>query len=192
MKKFVFQWVCFNLISFFLLFFTWGEALTLNESLPDSSGIHWKTCVNQPLEIKYLCREDWKVRDVDGSVLIIISSDPTVTLTITKIDSSVNFLSQLTQPALQDMDLYAEGFQTEQVNFAGRDALKVKAISKKYSDIRILDYFLVHDRNLYGVLFSVYPKEHWENYQFIIKKIVESFEFDNTPVVPTLTKGLTE
>ncbi|VAW15658.1 hypothetical protein MNBD_BACTEROID05-819, partial [hydrothermal vent metagenome] len=48
-----------------------------------------------------------------------------------------------------------------------------------YPDIRLSDYYFVHNTALYGTLFSVYPKEQWSKQQYVVEKIKKSFQFMN-------------
>jgi len=137
----------------------------------------FETCTDRQLNIKFSCKENWKLLPIDNAVLIVISSEPAVTLTIAKMDSDIVFLGQLTKMKLQEMGLYQDGFQINRVKFAQRDALEIKAFSKQYPGRRLLDYFFVHNQALHGVLFSVHPKEQWDEQQFLIRQIADSFQF---------------
>lgn len=153
----------------------------------ESKSVEKDLCTNEGLGVQYFCDPQWKRRDIDDAVLIIISSDPAVTLTITKINSRILYMEQLTKRMLEDKALYAKGFRTRNVTFANKKAIQVKAFSRQHSGRRLLDYYFVHDGKLYAVLFSVYPKEKWDDYKFLIKKIGESFDFIDKQSI--LTKG---
>lgn len=138
---------------------------------------HFEICKDAQLGIKFYCSSDWKLRVVDNAILIIISSDPSVTLTIAKIDSNTRFLAQLTDKVLKEKDLYLDGFQAERVSFAGVEALQVKAFSQQHPDRRLLDYFFIHGNSLHGILFSIEPKEKWEEYKHFVKMVADNFSF---------------
>jgi hypothetical protein len=134
-------------------------------------------CFDESFGLKILCNPDWALEEADNAFMMIISADPAVTVTVVKIDSKIRFLGQLTRDAIQEIGQYASGFQYDYVDLAGEKAYKVKALSKKYPEIRLLDYYLVHEGQLYGLLFSISPKEAWDNYQFLFKRMAESVEF---------------
>lgn len=145
-----------------------------DQSIPKKDSPY---CADSEFGMRFMCEADWKWRRIDSALLIIISTNPTVTLTITRFNSSLTYLQQLTHEYLAGKDLYLDDFRTEDVTFAGNRAVKVKAFSKKYPDIRLTDYYVMHNGNLYGVMFTVYPKEHWDEYQYMVQKISDSFSF---------------
>jgi len=146
------------------------------DNMEKASGV-LQSCTDTGLGIVFDCSADWKIQTVDDAVLVIISSDPDVAMIIARIDSGVKFLGQLTKEKLKDLKQYKEGFVVENVEFKGRDVLKVKAFSDEYPDRRLLDYYLIHDEMLYGILFSVEPKDAMDTYQYLFKDIVENFAF---------------
>ena len=134
-------------------------------------------CQVKDLGVKFLCQKDWAIRPVDDAVLVIISAEPDVTLIVARIDSRIKFLSQLTNSFLETKERYARGFRTERVKFADREAIKVKAFAKDKPQKRLLDYYFINDSSLYGVLFSVKPKEDTDDYKFLFQDIIDRFEF---------------
>ena len=151
---------------------------TIRASQPDGTDQSFlRYCSDETLKVRLLCSRDWAVEEHEDALFMVISEDPVVTLTISKIKPSVKFLGQLNKTNLEAIGQYQQGFQVEEVSVGKEKALKVKAFSKTYPEIRLLDYYFVHDAHLYGLLFSVDPKEEWEHYQFLIQKIANSFEF---------------
>lgn len=132
-------------------------------------------CADSEFGIEFTCEPTWKWKRTNDAILIIISSKPMVTMTITKIDSPIKFLGQITDSYLRERALYAEGFQVERVKFLDDEAVYIKAISSHYPDIRLSDYLFIKNNSLYGVLFSVKPREEWDNYKFSIQEIIQSF-----------------
>jgi len=163
------------LIFFFFMVLLPYIGLAKENILKEHAQQHF--CSNEELGIRYYCEPEWKRRDIDDAVLTIISSSPAVTLTITKIESNIVFLEQLTKSVLEEKELYADGFQVDHVKFSDKEAIQVKAFSKRYAGRRILDYYFIHNSKLYAILFSVHPKENWDEYKYLIKKIGESFQF---------------
>ena len=139
-----------------------------------------ENCAEKTLEVEFLCDPEWKSGKKGNTVFAVISADPAVTLTIHRRASPVVSLLQWDHQQLKDLGKYADGFRTEQVAFAGEEALKVKAFSEEYPQIRLLDYYLIHDGDLYSILFSVEPKENWDDYKFLLQKIAHSFNFIDT------------
>lgn len=134
-------------------------------------------CLDDDLGIKMLCNAEWEYQEGDNAILLLVSEEPTVTITITKLGEDFRYLEQLNRDFLYSLGEYKDGFKTESVKIADRKAIKVKAFSSQYPDIRILDYYFVHDSSLYGLLFSINPKEEWDNYKFLFQKLANSFEF---------------
>jgi hypothetical protein len=133
-------------------------------------------CADSEFGFEFFCDPNWKWKRVKDTMMIIISTKPMVTCTITKLDSPIKYLSQLTDDVLMEKKLYQDGFHTERVKFLDREAVHVKAMSRNFENIRLSDYFFVRHQALYGILFSVYPSEEWGNYKFAIKKILQSFK----------------
>lgn len=163
--------LCFVFLNFMMTFS--GLAAELESTENQESNI----CVNPKLGIQFYCEDKWKVRMLDDAVLVVISSEPMATVTVARIDTDIKYLSQLTHKVLKDKELYKEGFRAERSKLGGKDTLQIKAFSKQYADRRVLDFFFIHEEALYGVLFAVYPKDSWDQYKFLIKNIVDSFEF---------------
>ncbi|HBR13993.1 MAG TPA: hypothetical protein DD723_00410 [Candidatus Omnitrophica bacterium] len=134
-------------------------------------------CTNLDFGVQFLCRKDWKMQVNEKELFVIISSEPTVSFVLEKIDRKIFLLGQLTKHILQEMGRYSGGFNTESVQMAGKAAVKVKAFSDKYPEIRLTDYYVIHNFGLYRVSFTVYPKAKWDDYQYLLKKIADSIIF---------------
>lgn len=134
-------------------------------------------CTVDKYGIKFLCDPHWIIQDIDENIFVTISKNPSIILTFAKIDSEIAYSSQISLEFLKQKDLYADGFKMEEIKFAGKNAVKVKAFSKTEPNMRRSDYFLVNNSELYGILFSAYPKEGWEDFKFIIKEIEDSIVF---------------
>jgi len=145
-----------------------NEVIFQNENL--------ELCGDSDLNILFLCDPEWVMQPADDAVLVVISSEPLVTLIIAKIKSDIKFLGQLTNMKLREMKQYKKGFQTENVNIADIRAIKVKAFSKDNEDKRVLDYYFMYDQSLYGLMFSVSPKQNWEKYKYLVKSIADSIQ----------------
>lgn len=133
-------------------------------------------CRDQELGIKISCSPDWQVQEDADGILLIISEDPAILLSIVKI-KGVNLLGQLNRDYLKALGGYADGFETEDVEIAHSRTIRVKAFSEQFPDIRLTDYYVIHRSQLYGLLFSVDPKEEWDHYKFMIQEMVKSFDF---------------
>ena len=53
-------------------------------------------CSDNEFGVEFYCEPTWKWRRVEDAIMIIISSQPMVTMTISKINSPVKFLGQIT------------------------------------------------------------------------------------------------
>jgi len=138
---------------------------------------HSEDCIDSNLGVKFHCNPNWVIQQNEDNLVVTISSYPEVTFTIEKTKLRIGFLSQLTQWSLNKMQRYAEGFGTERNTIANREALKVKAFSKENPRVRLSEYYLIHNLTLYRVVFSIQPKDEWDNYKFLIKMIMDSFNF---------------
>ena len=134
-------------------------------------------CKDEKIGVKFLCNLDWEMETNEGAMLVIISEDPAVTMTVSKSGSPVLFLEQLNDRTIQAIGNYKEDFKTEKVLVANKQAMKVEGFSKGYDEIRLLDYYFVFDNAPFGILFSVNPKGEWDSYRPLFEKIVESVDF---------------
>jgi hypothetical protein len=155
----------------------WAGPAFSQEETGDSREIALTTCSDEEFGVEFLCNPDWQIEVDQKALLIIISEDPAVTMTIAKTYTPVFSLSQLDRDVLKTMGQYAEGFETERMIFADRDAIKIQGFAEDYPEMRLLDYYLINDVDMYSVLFSVSPEEEWDNYQSLINRITESFRF---------------
>ncbi|MCD4778991.1 MAG: hypothetical protein K8S27_00365 [Candidatus Omnitrophica bacterium] len=138
-----------------------------------------QSCVDDKWGISFLCHPRWGVEENPQALSLIISVEPTVTFTVVKFNKRIKFIAQLNRFHLESMGQYSRGFKMESINLGRYKAVKVKAFSSVYPDMRIVDFFVLHDEVLYGFLFSVSPKEEWDNYKRLIHKIVRSLEFQD-------------
>ncbi|HBG61857.1 MAG: hypothetical protein A2Y03_03280 [Omnitrophica WOR_2 bacterium GWF2_38_59] len=138
------------------------------------------TCTIDKFGIKFSCDPHWTIQDIDNNIFVTISNTPSVILTFAKIDSKITFAHQISFEFLEQRNLYADGFKMEDVKFANKNAIKVKAFSKTEPDMRRSDYFLIDGSALYGILFSVYPKESWDDFKFVLKTVEDSIVFTET------------
>ena len=150
--------------------------MPLRQSRP--AGILLNECWNLDLKIKFLCDFAWYKKEVDqNSVYYIVDTAPSVKLKIVKIDLGILTIQQLNREKLEAIGQYDQGFVTEEAKVAGFKAVKVKAYAKNDLQTRLMDYYFVRDQRLYIMMFSVHPKEKWDNYKFIFQEIVESLQF---------------
>jgi len=170
-------------IGFLILGLFWGfvpagmPAENFDENSAPIKTVDLQVCTDDKLQVKFLCNPDWELETEDNAMLIVISEDPVVTLTIAKSKSPVIFLEQLTKETLAEMGQYTDGFTQETAQFAGHEAVKVQGVPKEFPEIRLLDHYVLYDLSLYSVLFSVNPKEKFDEYAALFNKIAESFTF---------------
>ena len=144
---------------------------------PSTKTFNLHICRDEALGIRLLCDPDWELQSDPNAILIIISSEPQVTLTIGKSKESVHSLTQLTRPILQEIGQYATWFTTKKVRLDDVDTIKVEGYLKEYPENRIEDYYLIRDSSLYTILFSVDPEGNWQSYESLFKRILSSIEF---------------
>src|SRR3989338_10127668 len=78
-----------------------------------AESIDLQPCRDEELGVRLLCHPDWEFEADNNALLMIVSSDPAVTVTIAKSNAPVIFLDQLTPEAIQEMGQYAPGFKSE-------------------------------------------------------------------------------
>ena len=140
-------------------------------------GVTLNHCSDGELGVRFLCDFGWQQRKFDGILLFTIASDPAVKMKIVRIDMDILYIHQLSRDSLADLGRYAKGFVTEEVTVAGQNAIKVKAFALGDPGDRLCDYYFVHNKALYGLMFSVAPKDRWDDYQFLFQDIVDHFRF---------------
>ena len=179
----------------FLILLSWPFALAqaateqtaANAAIPaspstvsSSSIVSLNECTDSKLKVHFSCNPDWELQTEHNTMLIIIFQKPLVTMTVGKSDTHVLFVEQLTKDNLQEMGQYAEGFTIEKGTLAGENAVRVSGFPKDHPEVKFLDYYILHDLHLYSVLFSVSPKERWNDYGALFNKILQSFAFSET------------
>lgn len=146
-------------------------------SAEQNKNENWVVCQLPRYGVKFSCDPDWRSEQVDeDATMYTISEEPFVTLTLSKVAVQVVYLEQMTKEMILDQNLYLDNFQKDRVPFGGREAIELKAFSKIEPDMRFQGYYYIYQSQLYDAFFAVYPKEQWDNYKFLIKKIVGSFQ----------------
>ena len=144
----------------------------------NSSDTEFLECYNDMFKVKFLCHKGWVIEEGDDeSLFVIIQESPKLTFSIMKLTDGVKYIDQFNREHFEDIDLYQDGFQIESRDIAGKRAIKIKAFSKEYENMRLSDYYFVHNESLYGVFFSLSPKEEWSQYAKIVNRIVKSVKF---------------
>jgi len=135
------------------------------------------TCYVRSCGLKFLCNPNWHMKIIDeNSTLITISQEPYVTLAISRIDADVKYLGQLSNEFFEGKNLYLDNFRKDYADFAGTNAIELKAFSLMEPDMRYLGYFYFNEKKLYSVFFAIYPKDYWDKYQFLIREVRQSFQ----------------
>ncbi len=134
-------------------------------------------CHDKKLRVAFLCDPDWDYQLVEDGLLVIMSRDPIVTITFARIDSEITHLPKLNKSVLSKKNLYEKGFRRDLMQINGRDVIIVRAFAKKDASRRVLDHFFMRDEKLFGVLFSVTPKDKWDEFKFKIKAVADSISF---------------
>ena len=135
-----------------------------------------QTCSEAALQVEFLCNPAWDYHLSEDALLVVISQDPMVTMTFARMDSEINYLYQMNKNELAKKDLYRQGFKADLRKVNGQDALVVRAFSRSEPQRRVLDFFYIHQGQLFGALFAVHPIDSWDEYKFLIKTISESIE----------------
>ena len=138
-------------------------------------------CSEPSLAVEFLCNPEWEYHVSENALLVVISKEPMVTATFARMDAEVNYLYQLNKTELAKRNLYTKGFKADQRKVNGQDALVVRAFSRSEPQRRVLDFFYIHQGELFGALFAVHPIDSWEEYKFLIKTISESIRLLTEP-----------
>ena len=170
-----------NIISFIILIVLWTSHGSVLAS--DDKGYLNKDfgsliyCVDEELGVRMLCDKDWSLREGREALLLVVNSDPAVTITIVKIKDNVKLIDQVTNKQFVELGEYRDNFAKEFVLLGGERSVKIKGFSRKFPEMRLADYYVVHSGKLYGLLFSVDPMDEWDKYKFLFKKVADSFSF---------------
>lgn len=140
-----------------------------------------QTCTEAALQVQFLCNPSWDYHLSEDALLVVISSEPLVTATFARMDAEINYLYQLNKNTLANKNLYRKGFKADLREVNGEDVMVVRAFSRSEPQRRVLDFFYIHQGQLFGALFAVHPIDSWDDYKFLIKTISESIELLETP-----------
>ena len=174
-----------KIVRFFMLavFFIFSLALNVSaeeklaENLKDETLVNLHSCEDIKLGVKFLCDPAWELKTDTDMFMIILSNDPSVTFTVSKVKTDLKTIEGLTRPVLQEMGGYADFFQRQIVQVAGHDAIEVVSNPVGHDDVQLWDYYVISKGDLYGFLFFVQPKESLGQYQELFKEIKESISF---------------
>lgn len=142
------------------------------EDLIEKFGL--QTCNDKTLAVEFLCNPQWEFHVSEHALLVVISKEPLVTATFARLDAEINYLYQLDKTELTKRNLYTKGFKADLRKVNGQDAMVVRAFSRSEPQRRVLDFFYIHQGELFGALFAVHPIDSWDEYKFLIKTISES------------------
>lgn len=134
-------------------------------------------CRDDKMGVKFLCDPDWELVTDKNMLMVVLSSNPVVSMTISKSDKPVIFIQQLTESVIKEMGQYAPGFKTEMVRWGQREVVKVEGIADGHPGTVLRDYYLIKDMNLYGLLFATESSNGFAGFEPLIDRILESFQF---------------
>lgn len=136
-----------------------------------------RVCQFPQLGVRFVCDPDWPVvPSEEGAERVLISTDPYITMGIERVNKKFRFLVQINKIYLEKTGLYKEGFQIENVEFAGHDAIMVKAVSAFKDSTQRRDYFYMHDGAMIHISFML-PNTEWTvEDQQNLKQITKSFQ----------------
>jgi len=152
------------------------------EAIENAQGIvDLHLCRDDHLGVELLCNRKWKQDKEDNVVMMVIEEDPAVLLTVARMEKPVTGIEELTADRIKILGQYADGFKTQRVRVGGDEAVKVEGFSEPFPEMRLMDFYVVHDYTLYSFLFSVNSKDEWDNYTVLFDKIVESIVIARSP-----------
>ncbi|HLF17756.1 MAG TPA: hypothetical protein VI749_02565 [Candidatus Omnitrophota bacterium] len=141
------------------------------------TDLKWETCVSERAGVSFLCDPSWKLNQQGRTLTITIAEEPKVTMVVEETEQAVHFMSELSRSGLESMGRYAPGFHIERFRHCERETVKVNGYLKDDPATRVSDFYLLDHLHLHAVKFSVTPQEVWEDYKWVVKKIVDNIEF---------------
>ena len=154
--------------------FAGDDPLTAVEEAQGIIDLH--LCRDDHIGVELLCNRQWKQEMDPHAVMMVISEDPAVLLTVAKAEQPVTGIGELTNERLKTLGQYADGFKVEHLQINGDEAVRVEGFASNFPEMHLLDFYVIHDYTLYSFLFSVNPKEAWDNYTVLFEKIAQSIK----------------
>lgn len=153
--------------------------------LAEPSSVYVKTFLSNTIEtcdmaewgVSFKCDEKWVVQREahPDQPEIEIYQDPRVVMSWKKLDANVRFLGQLNDLFFEKTSLYKEGFRTERVKFAGREAVLVKGLASEDPQTQRRDYFYLNGDKLVSISFAVSPEDKWDEGKLVIQEVKNTF-----------------
>jgi hypothetical protein len=132
-------------------------------------------CVVHELGIRFACDHTWSKNSAGEASSLILSKDPLVTLTWGKLNGNIHFLGQLSKFFFEELGRYRTGFVTENVHFAGYNAVAVKGYDIHQPDTQRRDYFYLYDNQLVNVSFTLADNDKLNEGKFLVKEVASTF-----------------
>lgn len=150
----------------------------LDDALPyiETYTVELYDCIDDDIGIRFLCNPDWQVQTDENVVMLIISQEPAITLTIARSDHPVIFLEQLTDEFLAEIGGYAPEFSRETLHLKEKEIIRIEGVARDFPEMKLLDYYFIKNFTLYSILFSIDPEEYYPFYRSLIERILDSFE----------------
>lgn len=168
-------------VIFILMYIFNGHGVSADE--PDLAAIErahgivdLRLCRDERLGVELFCNRKWKQELEPNAVMLVIAEDPAVLLTVAKTEKPVTGIEELTDDRIKVMGQYADGFKAKHLRVGGDEAVKVEGFSEAFPEMRLMDFYVVHDYTLYSFLFSVDSKDEWDTYKVLLDKIAESIK----------------
>jgi hypothetical protein len=161
-------------LCFFLLLNAGAQEKSDIAEVPGIIDIH--PCQDNHIGVQLLCNRNWPQEIESNAVMMIISHDPAVLLTVARAKEPMTGIDELTDDRIKALGQYADGFKAERTRMGSDEAIRVEGFAAQYPEMRLLDFYVIHDYTLYSFLFSVNPKEEWDHYAVLIGKIAQSIK----------------
>ncbi len=146
-----------------------------NLSADPTALIH--LCRDQKLGLQFICDPDWPIETDTNVLMLIIQENPSITLTLTKIEEGPSSLDELTPEILAEIGPYAKGFKTHRVWMNQYDTLMIEAKTINDPNQRVVDFYLLKNNTLYGVMFFFESFESLMESQHLFEQIITSLDF---------------
>ncbi len=172
-----------TLFFLFLLATLWGpgENLTAQESTaPSASHLpRLTTCTDKNLGFQIKCSPHWQREISPESLMLVVKGRPRhiVTVTITKFAQGQYLWEDLSPKNLQANFHYEPDFKIGPSRVGGQKAVIVIANPIHYPNVQILDYFVIKNKALYRISFSVNTRNRFEEYKDLFAVLIRSFTF---------------
>lgn len=146
-------------------------------------------CVSEETGIVFACDPAWHKTHQGNKMTVIINAAPRIEMILEEDSQKLHFMSELSRRAFESMGRYEDGFHLEHLTHCGRETIKINGYLFGQPNTRVSDFYLIDHAQLHFIRFAVDPKESWDEYKWLIKRIIDSVSFLKSPSIMPLRRG---